>query len=130
MRQGKRRCCCLIWGKSTSPVADRQLTPFFCAAKRKGRKKKPPRFTAPAGYPRSAAIKRGCATRPGGAHTPRPTAGLEQCSPKPPLPCGRSRRRTGDEKRKPKTQKTGGQQVAHQTKVDRQNNSTPVHCCT
>ena len=129
MRQGKRRCCCLIWGKSTSPVADRQLVTFLVLP-RKVTKRNRPRFAAPAGYPRSAASKRGCATRPGGAHTPRPTAGLEQCSPKPPLPCGRSRRRTGDEKRKPKTQKTGGQQVAHQTKVDRQNNSTPVHCCT
>jgi hypothetical protein len=45
-------------------------------------------FFIPCAPPQSAASKRGCATRPGGAHTPRPTAGLEQCSPKPPLACG------------------------------------------
>jgi hypothetical protein len=28
------------------PVADRQLAHFFCAAKRNGRKKRPPRFAA------------------------------------------------------------------------------------
>ncbi|OIR10489.1 hypothetical protein GALL_78010 [mine drainage metagenome] len=57
----------------------------------------------PFGFPRYFANKRGCATRPGGAHKPCPTAELKQCSPKPPLVGEISRRRTGEGKSKPKT---------------------------
>src|ERR1039458_5537666 len=66
--------------EATSPGVARQLVTFLVLP-RKVTKRNRPRFAAPAGFPRSAASKRGCATRPGGAHTPRPIAGLEQCSP-------------------------------------------------
>jgi len=61
---------------------------FFLLRQRKSNQKEGDPGLPPFGFPRSAASKRGCATRPGGAHTPRPTAGLEQCSPKPPPACG------------------------------------------
>src|SRR5450759_3752187 len=72
--------------KPTPPGVARQLVTFLVLP-RKVTQRSRPRFVAPAGFPRSAASKRGCATRPGGAHTPRPTAVLEQCSPKPPPAC-------------------------------------------
>jgi hypothetical protein len=56
---------------------------FSCFAKQSNQKKATP--AAPAyGFLRLNESIGGCATRPGGAHTSRPTAGLEQCSPKSP----------------------------------------------
>ena len=78
-----RRAC----ARRKPPGAARQLVTFLVLP-RKVTQRRRPRFAAPAGFPRSAASKRGCATRPGGAHKPCPTAELEQCSPKPPLACG------------------------------------------
>jgi len=87
--------------QSKPPGVARQLVTFFCFAKKKVTQEKATPVCRPLrGFPQSDTNERGCATRPGGAHTPRPTAGLEQCSPKPPLPCGWSRRRTGDGKAK------------------------------
>src|SRR5512138_3881453 len=93
-------------------IARRQVT--FLVLPRKVTKKRRPRCAAPSGFPRYFANKRGCATRPSRAHKTCPTAELEQCSPKPPLVCEISRRRTGEGKSKnPKSSPDGGQQVAH-----------------
>jgi len=106
---------------STPSGVARQLVTFLVLP-RKVTKRGRPRFAAPAGFPRYFANKRGCATHPGGAHTPCPTAELGQCSPESPLVGEISRRHSGDEKRQ-KSKLNGGQQVAHHS----QNKSTPVH---
>ena len=77
-------------------VARQQVT--FLVLPRKVTKRSRPRCSAPTGFPRYFTNKRGCATRPGGAHKPCPTAELKQCSPEPPLVCEISRRRTGEKK--------------------------------
>jgi len=89
--------------KSFAGVARQQVT--FLVLPRKVTKRGRPRCAAPAGFPRYFANKRGCATRPGGAHKTCPTAELGQCSPKSPLVCEISRRRTGEGKTKFKTTK-------------------------
>jgi hypothetical protein len=99
-----------IQSKPTPSGVARQLVTFLVLP-RKVTKRRRPQRAAPAGFPRYFANKRGCATRPSGAHTPCPTAELEQCSPKPPLVCEISRRRTGDEKAKIKS--TGWALRAH-----------------
>ena len=82
--QGVRRGC-----KGLKPQQPRCPTAsYFSRLAEKSNQKRAPPVAAPAGFPRSAASKRGCATRPGGAHKTCPTAELEQCSPKPPLACG------------------------------------------
>src|SRR5512145_1657055 len=81
--------------KQTPPGIARQLVTFLVLP-RKVTKRSRPRFAAPAGFPRYFANKRGCATRPSRAHKTCPAAELEQCSPKPPLVCEISRRRTGE----------------------------------
>ena len=75
-------------------VARQQVT--FLVLPRKVTKRGRPRFAAPSGFPRYFANKRGCATRPGGAHKTCPTAELKQCSPTPPLVGEILRRRTGE----------------------------------
>jgi hypothetical protein len=75
-------------------VARRLVT--FLVLPRKVTKRSRPRFAAPSGFPRYFANKRGCATRPSRAHKTCPAAELGQCSPKSPLVCEISRRRTGE----------------------------------
>ncbi len=90
----------LLGPKPKPPGVARQQVSFFCFAKRKKPKKRRPWFAAPSGFPRKSVNKRGCATRPSGAHKTCPTAELRQCSPKPPLVGEISRRRTGERKSK------------------------------
>jgi hypothetical protein len=79
-------------------VVRQQVT--FLVLPKKVTKRRRPRCAVPSGFPRYFANKRGCATRPSGAHKTCPTAELEQCSPKPPLVCEISRRRTGERRSK------------------------------
>src|SRR5512135_2556215 len=96
-------------GLKTKPSGVARQLVTFLVLPRKVTKRSRPRFAAPAGSPRKSANKRGCATRPSGAHTPCPAAELEQCSPKPPLVCSLSRRRAGEkiQKPSPKTSEAG-----------------------
>ena len=81
-----------------SPAADS----FLCAAKeRNQRNAAPPR--QPAAFFGWMNPSGGCATRPDGAHTPRPTAELKQCSPKTPDRFIQPKWRRRGEKQKPQT---------------------------